>query len=192
MKRRINLAAGLVNRPRILFLDEPTVGVDPQSRNHIFESVERLNQEQNMAILYTTHYMEEAERLCRRIGIVDRGKLIALDTPRRLIDRLGGGIIQVGVAAHDDGLCQAVAALPAVAGAGWALSPAASGELPAAAAASTAGRHILKIEAREGGDALVRVINLFNQRSTPILSLQVLEPNLETVFLHLTGKSLRD
>jgi ABC-2 type transport system ATP-binding protein len=192
MKRRINLAAGLVNRPAILFLDEPTVGVDPQSRNHIFESVERLNQEQGMAILYTTHYMEEAERLCRRVGIIDRGKLIALDTPRRLIDRLGGGIIQVGVAAPDEALAAAVAALPAVAGAAWALP--ATGDLPAEGqgARSAAARPVLKVEAREGSDALVQVINLFNARSTPILSLEVLEPNLETVFLHLTGKSLRD
>ena len=114
MKRRINLAAGLVSRSRLLFLDEPTVGVDPQSRNHIFESVERLNREQGMTLLYTTHYMEEAERLCHRVGIIDRGKLIALDTPRNLIARLGGGIIQVGVASADETLATAVAALPAV------------------------------------------------------------------------------
>lgn len=191
MKRRINLAAGLVNRPRILFLDEPTVGVDPQSRNHIFESVERLNREQGMAILYTTHYMEEAERLCHRVGVIDRGKLIALDSPRRLIDRLGGGIIRVGVAAQDETLRQAVAALPAVAAASWALPPAAAvnGE---AAPEAPAGRPVLKVEAREGGEALVQVINLFSQRGAPVLSLEVLEPNLETVFLHLTGKSLRD
>jgi ABC-2 type transport system ATP-binding protein len=93
MKRRINLAAGLVNRPRILFLDEPTVGVDPQSRNHIFESVQRLNREENMTILYTTHYMEEAERLCQRVAIIDHGKIIALDTPKNLIAMLGGGIL---------------------------------------------------------------------------------------------------
>jgi ABC-2 type transport system ATP-binding protein len=202
MKRRINLATGLVNRPHILFLDEPTVGVDPQSRNHIFESVERLNREQGMAILYTTHYMEEAERLCARVGIIDRGKLIALDTPRRLIDRLGGGIIQVGVAAQEESLCLGVAALPAVATAAWAAprgtatkghtNDSTGGERESAAPAVTAGRPILKVEAREGSDALVQVINFLNQRSTPILSLEVLEPNLETVFLHLTGKSLRD
>jgi ABC-2 type transport system ATP-binding protein len=193
MKRRINLAAGLVNRPRILFLDEPTVGVDPQSRNHIFESVERLNREGGMAILYTTHYMEEAERLCHRVGIIDRGKLIALDTPRRLIDRLGGGIIQVGVAAQDEALCAAVAALPAVSAAAWVQPPAIAAETENPAGRPAAGsRAVLKIEAREGSDALVQVINLFSGRSTPILSLEVLEPNLETVFLHLTGKSLRD
>jgi ABC-2 type transport system ATP-binding protein len=206
MKRRINLAAGLVNRPRLLFLDEPTVGVDPQSRNHIFESVERLNRDHNMAILYTTHYMEEAERLCHRVGIIDRGRLIALDTPRRLIDRLGGGIIRVGVAVQDETLRQGIAALPAVAGAAWALSSAttangsaadalgssAGGEGSGSVQGAAASRPVLKVEAREGSDALVQVINFFNQRATPILSLEVLEPNLETVFLHLTGKSLRD
>ena len=190
MKRRINLAAGLVNRPAILFLDEPTVGVDPQSRNHIFESVERLNREQGMAILYTTHYMEEAERLCRRVGIIDRGKLIALDTPRRLIDRLGGGIIRIGTAAQDETLRTAVVELPAVAAATWATPSAGetAGEVPSLPAA----RPVLKVEAQVGSEALVQVINLFNSRGTPLLSLEVLEPNLETVFLHLTGKSLRD
>ena len=92
MKRRINLAVGLINRPRMLFLDEPTVGVDPQSRNHIFESVERLNQEEGMSVLYTTHYMEEAARLCHRVGIIDTGKIIAMDTPKHLVEMLGGGI----------------------------------------------------------------------------------------------------
>ncbi len=196
MKRRINLAAGLVNRPRLLFLDEPTVGVDPQSRNHIFESVERLNRELGMAVLYTTHYMEEAERLCARIGIIDRGKLIALGTPRQLIARLGGGIIRVGVPLQDDSVCQGVAALPSVAAATWAVTGLAAEEDKRADLSGTASaviaRPVLKVEAREGSDALVQVINCLNQRSVPILSLEVLEPNLETVFLHLTGKSLRD
>jgi ABC-2 type transport system ATP-binding protein len=192
MKRRINLAAGLVNRPRILFLDEPTVGVDPQSRNHIFESVERLNREQGMAILYTTHYMEEAERLCRRVGIIDHGKLIALDTPRRLIDRLGGGIIRLGVAAQDETVRQGVAALPSVSAASWASVPAAAEPTSDSVKPQGSGRAVLVVEAREASDALVQVINYFNQRSTQILSLEVLEPNLETVFLQLTGKSLRD
>ena len=85
MKRRVSLAVGLIHGPRILFLDEPTVGVDPQSRNHILEIVERLNREQGMAILYTTHDMQEAQRLCHRVAIMDRGEIIALDTPKNLI-----------------------------------------------------------------------------------------------------------
>ncbi len=108
MKRRINLAAGLINEPRILFLDEPTVGVDPQSRNHIFESIQRLNHDEGMSILYTTHYMEEAEHLCQRIAIIDHGKIIALDTPRNLIAMLGGGIIQLGLCQADEVLCQKI------------------------------------------------------------------------------------
>jgi ABC-2 type transport system ATP-binding protein len=85
MQRRLSLAVGLIHRPRILFLDEPAASADPQSRNHIFESVEQLNRERGMAILYATHDMEEAERLCHRVAIMDQGKIIAMDTPRNLI-----------------------------------------------------------------------------------------------------------
>ena len=92
MKRRVNIGAGLLHHPQILFLDEPTVGVDPQSRNAIFESVEALNRA-GMSVIYTTHYMEEAQRLCHRVAIVDEGKLIALDTPAALIRSLGGGVV---------------------------------------------------------------------------------------------------
>ena len=84
MQRRLNIAAGLLHRPRLLILDEPTVGIDPQSRNAILEAVAALG-EQGMSVLYTTHYMEEAERLCRRVGIVDHGRLLACGTRRELI-----------------------------------------------------------------------------------------------------------
>jgi ABC-2 type transport system ATP-binding protein len=88
MKRRVNLAIALMGHPRLLFLDEPTVGIDPQSRNNIFETIEGLRQK-GMTILYTTHYMEEADRLCQRIAIMDGGKIIALDTPRVLKGQIG-------------------------------------------------------------------------------------------------------
>jgi len=88
MKRRVNLAAALMNRPELLFLDEPTVGVDPQSRNRIFEAILGLRAD-GMTLLYTTHYMEEADRLCDRVGIMDGGKVVALDTPRALKSRFG-------------------------------------------------------------------------------------------------------
>lgn len=88
MKRRVNLAAALMNRPQLLFLDEPTVGVDPQSRNRIFEAILGLR-DGGMTLLYTTHYMEEADRLCDRVGIMDAGNLVALDTPEALKARLG-------------------------------------------------------------------------------------------------------
>jgi len=88
MKRRINLAIALMGSPLLLFLDEPTVGIDPQSRNNIYETIRGL-QERGMTILYTTHYMEEADRLCRRVAIMDAGKLIKMDTPRNLKSQIG-------------------------------------------------------------------------------------------------------
>ena len=173
MKRRLNIAAGLIHRPRVLFLDEPTVGVDPQSRNFIFEHVKRLNAE-GMTIVYTTHYMEEAERLCDRVAIIDHGRILALDTTKGLIDMLGGGVICLG--------------LPQVA---------LESLLPAVRALS----HVsmvtqedcrLKIETSNARLALLELIELCNAHNVSILSLQMLEPSLESVFLHLTGKRLRD
>ena len=114
MKRRVNIAAGLVHQPRLLFLDEPTVGVDPQSRNHIFESVQRLNRERGMSVVYTSHYMEEVELLCNRVAIVDQGRIIAMDTIKNLIAMLGGGVIYVGVNQVDETILKELSALPAV------------------------------------------------------------------------------
>lgn len=184
MKRRINLAVGLINNPRILFLDEPTVGVDPQSRNHIFESVERLNREQGMAILYTTHYMEEAERLCQRIAIIDHGKVITQDTPRGLIAMLGGGIVQVGLPQASEEVLQKVHELSEVRGASFAFAANEGQE-------AVPNQVILKVEARHVSEALIQIIQLFKTLNVEILSVETLQPNLESVFLHLTGKSLR-
>lgn len=173
MKRRLNIAAGLIHQPRLLFLDEPTVGVDPQSRNFIFEHIERLKAE-GMTILYTTHYMEEAERLCDRVAIIDEGRILALDTTKGMIALLGGGVIRVGLTADAiETLLPFIRALPHV-----------------KAASSQEGR--LNIKTSEARPALLELIELFNARNVPVLSLEVLEPNLESVFLHLTGKRLRD
>jgi ABC-2 type transport system ATP-binding protein len=173
MKRRLNIAAGLLHSPEILFLDEPTVGVDPQSRNAIFEHVERLNAA-GMTILYTTHYMEEAERLCDRVAIVDEGRIVALDAPRKLIADLSGGIIQLGVAnGMAPGMLERIQALPDV-------------------HAVTRLNGKVRVEATRAQEALIRLLELFNRTGTDVTALEVLEPNLETVFLHLTGKRLRD
>ena len=173
MKRRLNIAAGLIHQPRILFLDEPTVGVDPQSRNFIFEHVERLNEE-GMTIVYTTHYMEEAERLCDRVAIMDQGCVLALDTMKGLLDMLGGGVIYVGLAqASLETLLPALRSLPHV-----------------RMVVEDEGR--LKIETTNAHLALLELIELCKVSNVSILSLEMLEPNLESVFLHLTGKRLRD
>ena len=146
MKRRVNIAAGLVHQPRLLFLDEPTVGVDPQSRNQIFESVLRLNRERGMTIIYTSHYMEEVEHLCSRVAIIDGGRIIAMDTIKNLINMLGGGVIYVGVPRVDEALLQQMAALPAV-------QEATSGATGAGSAAcARAGSQRPKTTARRGRD----------------------------------------
>ncbi len=193
MKRRVNIAAGLVHQPDLLFLDEPTVGVDPQSRNHIFESVLKLNREHGMTIIYTSHYMEEVELLCKRVAIVDQGVIIALDTVENLVAMLGGGIIQVGLRRWDDELIERMSNLPAVRCAS--LVPLAEGSQTASADLHTIApveSRLVKIEAENSHQAVVNVIEFLNQSDIQISSLDILEPNLESVFLHLTGKKLRE
>ena len=173
MKRRINIAAGLLHEPEILFLDEPTVGVDPQSRNAIFESIKRLNKA-GLTILYTTHYMEEAQRLCDRVAIIDRGQIIALDSPKNLIRGLGGGIIRLGL--HNGHLS--------------AVSQRGKGH-PAIKAISCTDEYLV-VETYRAQEALMGLLDITSQLDARVTSLEILEPNLETVFLQLTGKTLRD
>jgi ABC-2 type transport system ATP-binding protein len=172
MKRRVNLAAALVHEPRILFLDEPTVGVDPQSRNRIFETVERLSG-QGTTVLYTTHYMEEAERLCDRVAIMDQGQILALGSPEELVGTQGGGIIEVGLRETGEGIVDRMRVIPAI-------------------QSAYLSDHTLSLRARGTNAALAPVINALSDGGAVINSLSILEPNLETVFLNLTGKHLRD
>lgn len=173
MKRRINLAAGLLHEPSILFLDEPTVGVDPQSRNAIFESIEALNRK-GMTIIYTTQYMEEAERLCHRIAILDHGQIIAMDTPANLIQRYGHGRIHLEIA---DGKVGPV-----------------SLAIQNLANIQTVTHHdqCIEIKAQAPQEALVSIFEEINKLDAQVVSLQILNANLETVFLNLTGKNLRE
>ncbi len=173
MKRRVNLAVGLLHRPEILFLDEPTVGVDPQSRNAIFESVEALNRN-GLTVVYTTHYMEEAERLCHRVAIVDHGKIIALDTPANLVRGQGTSLIRMSIL---DGLIDAVEEQV--------------GRLPGVSQV-TRRDHTLDIHVVESQKALIQVLQITQALTAQVTSLQILDASLETVFLNLTGKSLRE
>jgi ABC-2 type transport system ATP-binding protein len=173
MQRRLNIAVGLIHKPRVLLLDEPTVGVDPQSRNFIFAHVEKLKEE-GMTVLYTTHYMEEAERLCDRVAIVDSGKILALDTPSGLVGTLGAGIIRADFSReHAELLAPFIASLPHM-----------------ISAARDEGR--LTIETRDARLAVAEFIGLCTSHDITMLSLELLQPNLESVFLHLTGKRLRE
>jgi len=173
MKRRLNLAAGLLGEPHFLMLDEPTVGVDPQSRNAIFENIQALNR-QGLAILYTTHYMEEAELLCDRVAIMDQGRIIALDSPQDLIRALGTGIIHIGLRDPlDDALLVRLRSLPQI-------------------KSVTYRDSTLVSETVDAERALLGIIALLNETDTAMTSLEILEPNLESVFIQLTGKQLRD
>lgn len=186
MKRRVNIGAGLLHHPRLFFLDEPTVGVDPQSRNQIFESVQQLNRERGMSIVYTSHYMEEVETLCNRVAIVDHGQIIAMDTIKNLIAMLGGGVIQLGLNQVDEALLKDLSALPGVKQAGIAVQP------PKAEGEQAPKGQVVKIECVNSQQALVSVVSYLGSHNLSITALETLEPNLESVFLHLTGKSLRD
>jgi len=173
MKRRLNIGIGLLHRPSLLVLDEPTVGVDPQSRNAILTSVEALSAE-GMGILYTTHYMEEAERLCDRVGIIDEGRIIAEGTRRELV-ALVGGLDKVKLAATGD-TGHAAEELRAVEGVHEATP-------------HEDGVDLLVVEARR---LLPELLASVSQDGVVIRSVEVVEPDLEAVFLHLTGKALRD
>ena len=174
MKRRLNIGIGLLHGPRLLVLDEPTVGVDPQSRNAILSSVADLESE-GMAILYTTHYMEEAERLCDRIGIIDEGRIQAEGTRRELVELIGGRDRVTLVASGSLG--RAAVAIKA-------LDPRID-----EATASDGTIEILVTEARSILPALLATATA---EGASIRSVEVVEPDLEAVFLHLTGKALRD
>ncbi len=173
MKRRLNIGIGLLNRPKLLILDEPTVGVDPQSRNAILQSVEGLSG-QGMAVLYTTHYMEEAERLCDRVGIIDHGRLIAEGTRKDLVDVVGErDRVRLSAAGDLGGTAAALAALP------WVRE----------ASAADGSVDLVVEDAREH---LAAILTEAAGAGAAIKSVDVTEPDLEAVFLHLTGRALRD
>jgi ABC-2 type transport system ATP-binding protein len=173
MKRRVNIAAALLHTPQVVIMDEPTVGIDPQSRRHILDYVKELNR-QGMSVLYTTHYMEEAEELSNRIAIMDKGKIIACGTRDELVRRVGEQArIELAVTGEPE---KAAEAWRAVAG--------------VSRATVEEGRVAVLV-----GDSNAVVPRLFEQAAQSgfrVGSVEIQEPNLETVFLSLTGRALRD
>jgi ABC-2 type transport system ATP-binding protein len=178
MQRRANIAVGLLHEPHLLILDEPTVGVDPQSRNQILESVERLSAE-GLAVLYTTHYMEEAERLCDRVGIIDSGRLVAEGTRRELVARIGEHD-RVSLRGEGDlrGFASRVSTLPGI--------------LAAEVVATDGTPPVVHLTTNDAGPAIATIVAAASSDGVDITGIEVHEPNLEAVFLHLTGKALRD
>jgi ABC-2 type transport system ATP-binding protein len=175
MKRRVNIGIGLLHNPRLLFMDEPTVGIDPQSRRAILDMVKAMNG-QGMSVLYTTHYMEEAQELSNRVGVMDHGELIALGTLQELTRQVGAReTLRLHVAEDVDAsrLAEAVRTLPGV-----------------IQVRATDHQAIVIVPSVE--EALPAVVSKANEAGVKIRSLDIEEPNLEAVFLHLTGRALRD
>jgi len=175
MKRRVNIGVGLLQKPRLLFMDEPTVGIDPQSRRAILDSVKALNRE-GMTILYTTHYMEEAQELSDRVGIIDHGELIALGTQAELTRQVGEMdtlVLHLGEQEDPSALAAALEGMEGV-------------------LQATAMEHAVSLVTPSAEEVLAPVVTRANELGMRIHSLDMREPNLEAVFLHLTGRALRD
>jgi ABC-2 type transport system ATP-binding protein len=175
MKRRLNIGVGLMHKPQLLFMDEPTVGIDPQSRRRILDTVIDLKN-QGMTVLYTTHYMEEAEELSDRVGIIDHGKLIALGTQKELTRLVGEQEtlrLHLGEGDDSEKTAEMLQSLESVV-----LAGAVNGEV------------VLTVE--EAATALPSIVSAANEANIRIRSIDIQEPNLEAVFLHLTGRALRD
>lgn len=171
MRRRLEIARGLLHHPSVLFLDEPTLGLDPQTRNHLWNYIDALAREKGITIILTTHYMEEADRLCNRVAIIDHGRIIAIDTPENLKDGLGGDLVTIR-------------------------SPE-----PAAAAEALREPWVVRVETHndevtvslKNADQFVStIVTLLNKRQVPITSIAIHKPTLEDVFLSFTGKTIRE
>jgi ABC-2 type transport system ATP-binding protein len=189
MKRRVNIAAGLLHDPQVVYMDEPTVGIDPQSRRRILDTVKTLRDQRGITVLYTTHLMEEAQELSDRVGIIDHGEIIALGTPGDLILQVGEQdrlIFKVGGAAVGDEMLEHIRS--SVEGVTQATfdPPGEEGENKA----NTSG--LLIVSAKRGRKAMPSVLRLAEEAGIVIESVEVHEPDLEAVFLHLTGRALRD
>jgi ABC-2 type transport system ATP-binding protein len=169
MKRRLNLAVGILHAPRVVLLDEPTVGVDPQSRESIYAMLSELR-EKGVAILYTTHYMEEAERLCDRVAIVDHGRVIAQGTRESLVRETVGDQRRI--------LVTATAEIPP--------------ELAAAFPAARVDAHRLSLATAEPAAVIPALLAACERAGVVVRDLELVTPGLESVFLHLTGRELRE
>jgi ABC-2 type transport system ATP-binding protein len=171
MRRRLEIARGLLHYPKVLFLDEPTIGLDPQTRKHVWDYIRKLRTEHGITIVMTTHYMDEADSLCDRIAIMDHGRIIATGTSAELKDSLGGDIVSIE------------ADLPAK------LEKAARG-LPYVKAAKVNDSSI-SLSVVHGGKRIAGLIELARKNGVSVKSVSMHEPTLDDVFLHYTGRNIR-
>ena len=174
MKRRLEIARGLLHHPRVLFLDEPTLGLDPQTRRHIWDYIEKLNREKNITMILTTHYMDEADKLCDRIAIVDHGRLVALDSPLSLKAGIPGrNVVEVSFSGAPPDWRQRLERLPAV--------DSLSGE-----------GSVFRIASSSGPVTTTALIAAAAEADVAVRSLAVHSTTLDDVFVHFTGRDLRD
>ena len=174
MRRRLEIARGLVHEPKIFFLDEPTTGLDPASRVAVWEMLSRLKKEHDLTILLTTHYMDEADKLCDRIAIVDHGKLVALDSPLKLKASIPGtNILEVSFSRTPEGWSQTLENLPEV-------------------ASVKTQDHVFRISSHNGPRTMVELVEAARRAQIEVTSLSVQSTTLDDVFMHYTGHQLRD
>ena len=173
MKRRLEIARGLIHKPRVLFLDEPTLGLDVQTRRHIWAYINKLIKDHKMTIILTTHYLEEADFLCGRIAIIDRGKILALDTPSNLKNSLGGDVVSLRIDGPLEGLREKLEKVA------WIRE-----------SAEQDGALVLTLEKAE--ERLPALIGLVHAEGLGIITVNYHKPSLDDVFLHFTGKTIRD
>lgn len=191
MKRRVNIGVGLLHKPQLIYMDEPTVGIDPQNRRRILDTVKRLQQEQGMTVLYTSHLMEEVQEISDRIAIIDHGSIIAEGTLGELVQKIGEedritfkvGAQKVAPALLEsfqrdvEGITSAVYE---------------QHELGEKGETVAEIEGTVTIKAKRGRKALPKLLDIANDSGLEVLSVEVREPDLEGVFLHLTGRALRD
>lgn len=173
MKRRLNIAAGLLNRPKLLILDEPAVGVDPQSRQHILDSIKKLNKEEGISVLYTTHYMEEVQQICDRVAIIDHGKIIADNKLSDLIDNYGSGFINMKLEGCAE---EALKFIPERYSRDQIILS----------------ENGISISDKNPHKILPEILESLNNNNVHVEEIEIKRSNLEAVFLNLTGRSLRD
>jgi ABC-2 type transport system ATP-binding protein len=173
MKRRLEIARGLIHEPRVLFLDEPTLGLDAQTRRHIWDYIRRLNRERGVTIILTTHYMEEADFLCSRVAIMDHGTFAAIDTPEKLKDLLGGDVVSLEVAGPSGPLEAELRSMD------WVRSV-------------KLHEDVFSLTMEKGERRIPELIGLAQKAGVAVTCVHLRKPSLEDVFLHFTGKTIRE
>jgi len=173
MKRRLEIARGLIHKPKVLFLDEPTLGLDAQTRRHIWDYIKKLNKRNKVTIILTTHYMEEADYLCDRIAIMDHGKFIAIDTPDKLKDLIGGDVISLEIDGNPGIIIEKLRAID------WIKT-------------INQRNGILSMTVEKGERKIPKLIDLAQKNGIKVNSVHLRKPSLEDVFLYFTGRTIRE